>query len=317
MISQVWRGNIKDFLKFQVFRPVFVFLQRFGVSIIPRHFYSEIPYIARYQSGQDWRKPYSLINISTPSVSEQLSFVRKCVNPYYNTIDESELYKKAVLAQGEGGGYGPVEAEFFYSFVRQVMPDPIIQVGGGVSTAVIVRAARDHGYSPSVTVIDPYPSDYLSKLNKRNTIDLIAKKAQEVTCEIVELSGPDGLVFVDSTHTTVPNSEVNRLILEVLPRLPQNCWVHFHDITIPYDYNPSFLTQQIFFSRESLLLMAFLSCNDQYEVMLSQSLLHNRKPEAFSNLIPSYTPRKMKQGLNVEPKSVGHYPSSTFLRVTA
>ena len=46
------------------------------------------------------------------------------------------------------------------------------------------------------------------------------------------------ILFIDSTHAVKPGSEVNRLILDILPRLKSGVCVHFHDIYFSYDYQP-------------------------------------------------------------------------------
>src|SRR5215211_7782825 len=65
---------------------------------------------------------------------------------------------------------------------------------------------------------------------------VIQAEAQKVPLMQLAALEPGDLLFVDSTHTVRPNSEVNLIVLEVLPRLPPGVFVHFHDIYFPYDY---------------------------------------------------------------------------------
>ena len=60
------------------------------------------------------------------------------------------------------------------------------------------------------------------------------------------------MLFVDATHTVKPGSEVNRIILDVLPRLDAGVFVHFHDIYFPYDYQRGLLSSELLVVEHSL-----------------------------------------------------------------
>jgi hypothetical protein len=181
-----------------------------------------------------------------------------------------------------------------------------------VSTAVILLAAKEVGYQPELICIDPFPNRYLRSVAARGLITLIAERAQDVDLqELTNLERGD-LLFVDSTHTVKPGSEVNRLILEVLPRLKPGCFVQFHDIHFPYDYQESLLTE-IFFSAESTLLHAFLIDNARYSIAVSLSMLHHACPEQMRTALPNYRPARMHQGLLLARDPARHFPCSTYL----
>jgi hypothetical protein len=101
-------------------------------------------------------------------------------------------------------------------------------------------------------------------------------------------------------------------VLDVLPDLPAGTWVHFHDITFPYDYTRRVISEELFFPAESTLLHAFLSCNDRYEICASMSMLHYEAPDRLAALLPSYQRAGGEDGVLTEP---GHFPSATYLRV--
>ncbi len=122
------------------------------------------------------------------------------------------------------------------------------------------------------------------------------------------------MLFVDSTHTVKPGSEVNRIILDVLPRLPTGVFVHFHDIYFPYDYQRGLMSTELFFNTESTLLHAFLINNAYCRIVLSLSMLHYAVPRKLMALIPHYEPQGNADGL----RSAGgiHFPSATYLLTT-
>jgi hypothetical protein len=45
-------------------------------------------------------------------------------------------------------------------------------------------------------------------------------------------------LFIDSSHIGMPGTDVDRLFLDVLPRLAPGVLVHIHDITLPDAYPP-------------------------------------------------------------------------------
>jgi hypothetical protein len=124
----------------------------------------------------------------------------------------------------------------------------------------------------------------------------------------------NGFLFVDSTHTVKPGSEVNKIILEILPRLQKNVWVHFHDIYFPYDYKRNILSGDLFFWLESTMLHAFLINNPGYKIMASLSMLHYSLPGGLKKLIPKYDPEINDNGLKKQPGEGTHFPSALYLQ---
>jgi hypothetical protein len=93
-------------------------------------------------------------------------------------------------------------------------------------------------------------------------------------------------LFIDSSHTVKRGSEVNFLVLEVLPRLPDGVFVHFHDIFLPYDYPQKWLRRGTFLA-EQYLVHAFLIGNPDFEVLLAtHSLFRGRGDELCAALPP-------------------------------
>jgi hypothetical protein len=44
------------------------------------------------------------------------------------------------------------------------------------------------------------------------------------------------VLFIDSSHIAMPGTDVDRLFLDVLPRLASGILIHIHDITLPRRY---------------------------------------------------------------------------------
>jgi predicted O-methyltransferase YrrM len=296
------------------FHGLFLLGQRLGWDILPRHFYSAIPEIRELQRSNLWKRPSSMTGVAGAAIESQISFLRECcLPPLLERLKRGGMYEFACEENGEPG-YGPVEAEFLYCFIMTKRPKRIVQVGCGVSTAVILLAAKEADYRPLIICVDPFPTGYLTRTAKRKLIELIPKPAQEVDLKILSGLNAGDLLFVDSTHAVRPGGEVNRIILEVLPRLQSGSFVHFHDIYFPYDYQSTVLTT-LMFAGESTLLHAFLIYNQRYSIAVSLSMLHHACPQQMQSLLPNYRPAVMHCGLHTMRKNSGHFPSATYLSV--
>lgn len=302
--------KLKDISK-RVFRTVFEVGQYFGFNILPNHYYCEIPDIRELKRDNDWKKPCSMIGVHGSTLEDQLDLVRSCCSKHLiERQKRADIYSSACRKNGVQG-FGPIEADFLYCFIFQQKPKTILQIGCGVSTAVILMAAEEAGYHPTIICIDPYPTDFLIQEKGRGTIQLIQKKAEIVELDIFTTLGENDLLFIDSTHTVRPGNEVSRVILEVLPRLSKGCWVHFHDIYFPYDYSRRYMIDDLFFQHESIFLHAFLCQNSKFTVRCALSMLHYAKPEELNKFFPNYIAASNNHGLQA---SEGHFPSSIYLQ---
>ncbi len=297
----------------RVLHRLFVGCQNLGVDILPRHYYSNIPHIKELRTTASWREARSMIGVAGADLNSQLAFIEECCDSrLHGSMCQQDVHSRACRDNGEGG-YGPIEADFLYCFVAQKRPGKIVQVGAGVSTAVILHAASTAQYHPKIVCIDPYPTRYLKEASEKGLITLVREKAQEVDLStLIDLNAGD-LLFVDSTHAVKVGSEVNRLMLEVLPRLKVGCYVHFHDIYFPYDY-PASLFDTVFFWTESILLHAFLINNSKFSIVASLSMLHHARSKELQVLLPNYRPAAMSRGLYASSNTES-FPNSIYLRV--
>jgi Methyltransferase domain len=297
-----------------ILRRLFEVGQRVGINILPKHFYSQIPDIQSLRGSQYWRQSSSMFGVGGIDLQRQVSFLQDLCPPTvvaeWQTLD---VHAAASRENGQGGGYGVVEANILHAFICRQRPKRIVQIGCGVSTSIILRAASMMKYRPELVCIEPFPSPFLLESEAAGLIVLIQEPAQTVSRDVLTSLASGDLLFVDSTHTVKPGSEVNRIILEVLPRLVAGVFVHFHDIYFPYDYQRELLSHELFFCSESTLLHAFLIGNSRYEIALSLSMLHHARPESITAAVPFYDPQGNLDGLST---TVGqHFPSAIYLAV--
>jgi hypothetical protein len=292
---------------------------RCGVYILPTHYYSEIPNVLELEQDKAvWARKSELPGIPADLDQQERSLKEVCL-PYQQEYAGNPFYKEAV-AQGFGPGYGYIEAQTLYAMVRFLKPQRIIEVGSGVSTSCMLAAAHanqsETGRMASMTCIDPFPS---TKVRLLREIELLPEKVQKVPVEKFASLGPSDLLFVDSTHTVKAASDVNFLILEVLPRLRSGVVVHFHDIHLPYDYQPDVLTA-FYHWAETSLLRAFLINNSRAKIRFSLSHFHHERSDTLKHIFPEYSPERFVGGLvdngqGPLSQSHKHFPTSTYIDI--
>ena len=194
--------------------------------------------ILRLRSSDHWRQPFSMCGVQGWGADDHLRFVATAMtDEARQTLAVRDVFAEACLAN-RPDEYGPIEAEFRYAFVRQHRPQGVVQIGSGVSTAVVLAGARDAGYHTEVTCIDPLPAEFLVEAQRRGQIRLIASPVETLDLEFLAQLTAGDFFIVDSTHTLGPAGEATRIILEMLPRLQWGVFVHFHDIWLPDDFDP-------------------------------------------------------------------------------
>lgn len=310
-MSHQRRRARRDWAKSQL-RKAFEIGQRVGVDVLPRHFYSQVPPIRQLRVSDAWREPHTMVAVLGRELEAQLAFLRLTAPPE-TVAAAADVHGDACQLNG-AEGYGPIEAVVLYAFIRTRRPCRIVQVGAGVSTAIVLRAAAEAGYTPAVTCIDPFPTQYVREQAQSGHVTLVHEPAQEVPLELLTDLDEGSLLFVDSTHTVRPGSEVNRIVLEVLPRLREGVFVHFHDITFPFDHSPGILDNDLFFWTESTLVHAFLTGNPRVKILISLSMLHHAAAPALREMIPGYRPETHVNGIATRSASGGHFPSALYLQ---
>jgi len=316
LVQQQRVRKAKDWGKARL-RDFFEMGQRVGVDVLPRHFYSQIPNIRALKRNRSWQRPYSLVGVAGTEIDHQLEWLREtCPSELASILPSLALLQRAGEANG-AMGYGPIEADLLYCFVRTRAPKRIIQVGAGVSTWVALQAAQDANNNIDITCVDPFPTEFLKRLSLNGSIRLRDVPVQQLSLSELTDLGPGDLLFIDSTHTVSPGSDVNYLILEILPRLAKGVFVHFHDVTMPYDYAPHLLSSDLFFWTESVLLHAFLIDNPRFEIKLGCAMVHDAALERVQQIIPTYgSPTITDRGLATGNES-GAFSSSMWLEVVA
>src|SRR5215469_15127814 len=109
--------GLKNHVK-RLMRQGFEVGQHFKVDILPRHFYSEIPDIHQLRSNKAWRRPRNMSYITGSDLQSQQAFVSFCVEGLGPSMTSTSLHQRACQMNNLSEGFGPIEADFLYCFVR-------------------------------------------------------------------------------------------------------------------------------------------------------------------------------------------------------
>lgn len=264
-------------VKMKLFHLTFHWWERLGVHVVPNHFHYPIPDTRDLQQKEPWNQPYPETGMNL-HVDAQLRLLEELE-------DYLEEYSPPASPFARHG-----DAHFLYAMVRHFRPDNIIEVGSGTSTAVFLEASRKNqtdGDPPTrIRAVEPYPGQKLRRLNERNeNLTLVEARAEDLEVErYLDLESGDFL-FIDSSHVASAGSDVNHLLLRVLPRIPQGVLVHFHDIFLPNELPKQWLVDHQWFWTEQYLLHAFLMFNHSFEVVWTGNYLSQLHPEQFQKIL--------------------------------
>lgn len=125
-----------------------------------------------------------------------------------------------------------LDAAMAYAMVRAAAPRRIVEVGAGHSTRFFARAVADGGLDTRLTAIDPAPRAALEGL----PVNLVREPLGRADPALFADLAAGDVLSVDSSHILMPGTDVDCLLNEILPALPADMLVHFHDIFLPDDY---------------------------------------------------------------------------------
>lgn len=158
-----------------------------------------------------------------------------------------------------------------YTMLAINKPKKYIEVGSGNSTKVVYKSKKDNNLNTEIISIDPMPRAEIDQL-----ADVVIREPFENIdySTILELDEND-ILFIDSSHRILPNSDSMVFYLEILPRLKKGVIVHIHDIYLPYDY-PQFMCDR-FYSEQYGLAIYLLANPEKYNPILPNYFIYEDK----------------------------------------
>jgi len=177
------------------------------------------------------------------------------------------------------------DASILHMMIRETRPRRIVEVGCGNSTLVTARAGllnSKEGAPMTFTAIEPCPKAYL-QAGVPGLTRLVAEPVERVSAEVFKELEANDILFIDSSHIVKCGSDLQHLLLNVVPNLCAGVVVHFHDIYLPYEYPSTWLQTGLYYN-ESYFLHAFLSGNRDFETVLPCHWLERNHPEALREM---------------------------------
>ncbi len=261
---------------------------------VPVHFYSPIPDIKDLEQRKVWERRSSLAGIDFRP-EEQVKFLqtlgggygRECAWPENATDNPFQFYT-------HNGCFSFGCAAILHCMIRRYKPRRLIEIGSG-NSSLVISAALERNKQDSTqnsckyAIIDPYPGETVQRgLPALNQI--VKERVELVSADVFGALEENDILFIDSSHVVKTGSDVNYLILDILPNIAPGVIVHFHDIDLPYEYPRVYATNPAFrmFWTEAYLLQAFLTSNDQWEILLGMGYLMKERMREFQSAFPHF-----------------------------
>ncbi|MCC6547358.1 class I SAM-dependent methyltransferase [Candidatus Sumerlaeota bacterium] len=282
-MTETWQKIIREMC-----RRLSPLTERLGFVLSPTHFYFPIPDLRELIRDDVWARESQLAGVEL-----NLENQKKLLSELAKFGDEVNWPDRSRAKPGEyawdAPTFGYSSAVLLHAMLRHFKPARAIEVGCGWSTLVFAQAIalNTTGGKPcQYTGIDPFPPEYLSR-NPAGGV-LFRKRLQDVDPSLFEMLEPGDILFIDSSHVLNIGSDVQRIFLEIIPRVKPGVILHVHDIQMPDEYPRDYALGQRWFWNEQYLLQAFLAFNSEFEVLLAGHYLTTREKELFVGAFPGY-----------------------------
>jgi hypothetical protein len=189
-------------------------------DIVPRDYYSPIPDLARLP-GSVWDRRSELGGIKLDAL-QAVEHPERELAPF---IAELDFTASGGALEGfalRNDAFESVDAELLYAVIRSLRPSQVIELGSGYSSLLINAACRRNaaeGVACEHEAFDPFPRRELFGDGPPAPTRLTPVSANDVPLARFEALAAGDVLFVDTTHTVKLGSDVNFIILDVLPRL--------------------------------------------------------------------------------------------------
>jgi hypothetical protein len=255
----------------------------------PGHFYSPIPALDDIRSNEC--SVFDNVSRGIAGIDlheeEQLLLLHEFVR-YYSELPFLAKKISYLRYYFENPAYSYSDAIFTYCMIRHVIPKRIIEIGSGYSSCVMLDVNELYfNGAIDTTFIDPHPDLLLSLVNDhdRNKIRVMGGRIQDIDLAVFDSLEVGDILFIDSTHVSKVHSDVNLLFFEILPRIKNGVFIHFHDIFYPFEYPREWVYEGRAWN-EAYLLRAFLQYNSSFRIVLMNTFLERFHRDFFEQAMP-------------------------------
>jgi predicted O-methyltransferase YrrM len=257
----------------------------------PGHYYSPIPSLQ--QVGQHEDRIFAAPPRTLPGIdlreAEQLQLLDS-LGAFYDEMPWGARPRPGLLYHYDNTAFSYPDAIMLHGMLRHVRPARVVEAGSGWSTLLMLDSNRAFfGDRIAITAIDPAPATLPRVLrpedHDRGT--LLTVGLQDAPLETFTALQPGDILFIDSTHVCKVDSDVNRLLFEILPALAPGVIVHFHDVFYPFEYPRQWVLENRAWN-EAYVLRAFLQYNVAFAIVLFGSFLQQFHRERLQQHMPAF-----------------------------
>jgi predicted O-methyltransferase YrrM len=239
----------------------------------------------RYGQGKpygDGNRPhcklYELIGKYKDHYSENLQRILK----YSKNFESIPIYSDKTRSEEPAwlNGYFPeLDAITLYGFIALYKPKTYLEIGSGYSTKFAHKAIYDLDLDTKIISIDPSPRTEVYSICDK----VMMMPLENVNLDIFNSLNANDILFIDSSHYVFPNSDVTTIFLDILPRLRPGVLVHFHDISLPFDYPNEQIKE--YYSEQYILGAWILAEGNKFEIIQANTFVSN-EPDLHELTLP-------------------------------
>lgn len=241
----------------------------------PGHYYSPLNNITDLNENDD------IFNYNTNIKDINLNFdaqklLLEKLRCFYNQLPFTRTKSGNFRYYLDNNFYSFSDGIFLYCMINHLKPAKIIEIGSGFSSALMMDT-NNLNFSDNIdlTFIEPFPEERLFKLISGSYKATIIKDfVQQVDLASFSLLEVNDILFVDSSHVSKFNSDLNHIMFNILPVLQKGVYIHFHDFFFPFEYPKEWIISGRAWN-EMYLIRAFLMNNSNYEIVLFPSMMEN------------------------------------------
>lgn len=170
------------------------------------------------------------------------------------------------------------DLQALYLMIRMFEPRRFIEVGCGNSTKIARQAILDGNLDTRLVSIDPSPRADIAQQSD----EIVLSRLETLEKNMLDDVDSGDMLFIDSSHKVMVANDVAMAVCQILPVLPPNVVVHFHDIFLPYEYPPD-MAELFPDWGEQYLLYAYL-LNAPHRLLWPGYMLQQSRPDTGVNL---------------------------------
>ncbi len=244
----------------------------YGGVYRPGHYYSPVPSSADILARlpQDHKLVVDCVPLNIDQQKSNILKFKKYVDQF-NFPREPNTEKRYYW---NNSYFNRTDAFILFSMIKESRPKRIIEIGSGYSSALMLDTNDLLSENDKIQFqfIDPNPERLICLLGEKDMKWILEQRIQDVPFDNLLKLGENDILFVDTSHVTKYNSDLNHILFNLVPGLKKGVLIHFHDIVYPFEYPLEWLKDGIYWN-EAYLLRAFLMYNCTFTIEMFNNYL--------------------------------------------